>query len=226
VIYFQPRGHLWVRRAIENVAGRYGDNATGRWYDNFLRLRNLTKEEREGTISAAGVAEKGHLQAQLELADAIRRHVESIVQNALMHGDLTALEFRPESGEVSPVPAASWRIDGVQNEFRGNRDYRSPFKGVVFLEEAALDRLFAPHAEAQTAAGEGRLTEWLTALMRKAPNLPRAKSEVKAEAKESARLHFSGKGFDRAWAAAVKASGAHAWSKAGRKSRRQIQTAT
>lgn len=222
MIGFQPRGHLWIRRAIENIAGRYGDNATGRWYENFLRLRDLSKKEREGAISAAGIAEKGHLQAQLELADAIRRRVESIVHNALMHGDLTALEFRPDSGEVSPVPAASWRRDGVQNEFRGTRDYRSPFTGVVFLEEAALDRLFAPDAEAQTAAGEGRLAEWLTALMRKSPNHPQAKSEVKAEAKERARLHFSGRGFDRAWAAAVKASGAHAWRKAGRKSRRQI----
>lgn len=226
MIGFQPRGHLWVRRAIENIAGRYADNVVGRWHENHLRVRELGREQKEGTISAAEASEKEQLHAQLELAEIIRRRVENVVHSALMHGDLTALEFHPNTGELSPVPAASWRVDGAQNEFRGTRDYRSPFKGMVFLEVASLDRLFAPEAAAQTVAGERRLAEWLTALMRSLPNQPRAKSVVKVEAKEEARLSFSGKGFDRAWAEAVRASGASAWSRAGRKSQRQIKPPT
>ena len=67
-----------------------------------------------------------------------------------------------------------------------------------------------------TAAGENRLQVWLEAAMGASPNASPGKFVVQAQA-EAAGYVFSGAGFDRAWAAAVRATGAVAWSAAGAK---------
>jgi hypothetical protein len=68
-----------------------------------------------------------------------------------------------------------------------------------------------------TIANERKLVEWLTDLMRSTPNSSMSKAATKRAA-IAAGLDFSARAFDRAWATAVRQSGATRWSKPGRKS--------
>jgi chaperonin GroEL (HSP60 family) len=74
-----------------------------------------------------------------------------------------------------------------------------------------------------TIAQEIKLQNWLTAEMAAAPEEPRSKATMKAEA-EAAKLKFTGRGFARSWSFAVVASGAAAWSTPGPRSSRRIET--
>lgn len=67
-----------------------------------------------------------------------------------------------------------------------------------------------------TVAGENRLQAWLEAEMRASPHASPGKAEMQARADADKHV-VSGAGFRRAWAAAVKATGAVAWSTAGAK---------
>ena len=60
------------------------------------------------------------------------------------------------------------------------------------------------------------MTDWLTKRMQDQPHLPLAKSAARQRAAKDG-LHCSSRGFDRAWADAVKASGANKWSKPGKR---------
>jgi hypothetical protein len=60
-------------------------------------------------------------------------------------------------------------------------------------------------------ANEQRLTDWLTKRMQDQPYLPLTKSAARQPAAKGG-LRCSGRSFDRAWADAVKASGASKWS--------------
>jgi hypothetical protein len=72
-------------------------------------------------------------------------------------------------------------------------------------------------AARRTSARESELERWLAQQMRAAPNAPRSKPTMKEEA-NLAKLKFSERGFNRAWAKAVQRSGATCWSRPGRKS--------
>ncbi len=100
--------------------------------------------------------EKAELLAVMERAYTVQRRVAARVHHALMHGDMIAKELR-DNGEVVDVPAAKWRVDGVDNEFHCARDHRSPFTGTIFVREADLEKLFAGEQAARTVAGEKRL---------------------------------------------------------------------
>ena len=67
---------------------------------------------------------------------------------------------------------------------------------------------------AGTAAQEAELTKSLVSQMAAAPNAPRSKDAMK-EAARAPAMKFSGRAFERAWHAAVKESGASAWSNTG-----------
>ncbi|MER8654414.1 hypothetical protein [Mesorhizobium sp. M0847] len=69
-----------------------------------------------------------------------------------------------------------------------------------------------------TVADEKRCQKWLQEQMALTPaNNPRPKSLWEKEASELFKV--SGRGFDRAWANAIVATGAEAWGKAGAKSK-------
>jgi hypothetical protein len=177
-------------------------------------------------LSEESRLEKDRLAVLAEEAVTIRQRVVNRVHSALMHGDLVAQEHRSD-GEIVPIPAAWWRRDGIENEFQNARDYRSPFTGIVFLDVVALDQLFALDSTAQTAAGEDRLVDRLTNMMRAAPTAPRSKAEVAEELRGQPGIEVSDRGFVRAWNTAVKRSGATTWSAPGRKrSKRRIETPT
>ncbi len=76
---------------------------------------------------------------------------------------------------------------------------------------------------ASTIAAEKSIERWLAARMRESPETPVSKSLLKQQARD-AGLRFSERGFVRAHADAVKATGAVAWSAPGRKSTRRIDT--
>jgi hypothetical protein len=66
---------------------------------------------------------------------------------------------------------------------------------------------------------ETRLEVWLTEMMKANPGNPPGKAAI-VEAASLAGHKVSDRGFKRAWANAVKAADAPAWSEAGRKSKR------
>jgi hypothetical protein len=90
---------------------------------------------------------------------------------------------------------------------------------------AAEPATMAPeHAHgASTIAAERRLEAWLVEKMRANPDNPPGKAVIRREA-EAAGHVVSARAFLRAYANAVKAAGAPAWSAPGRKSKRRIET--
>lgn len=66
-------------------------------------------------------------------------------------------------------------------------------------------------------ASERRLEKWLTEAMTAEPSNPVSKPEMRQRAGREPGLSVSGRGFERAWAGAVKASGAVAWASPGRR---------
>lgn len=77
---------------------------------------------------------------------------------------------------------------------------------------------------ASTRGAETRLEEWLAQKMRASPSQPPGKENIKAEAEKAGHL-VSVRAFLRAYANAVKMTGAFEWSASGRKSKRRIDTA-
>ncbi len=75
---------------------------------------------------------------------------------------------------------------------------------------------------APTIAGERRLQEWLVGRMRASPDRSPGKPAVRQEARMAGHS-FSTRGFERAWATAVRTAGTPAWSAPGRKSPRRIE---
>jgi hypothetical protein len=80
-----------------------------------------------------------------------------------------------------------------------------------------------PAPVASTIAAERRLETWLVERMRADPDNPPGKAAIRREA-EAAGHVVSARAFLRAYASAVKAAGAPAWSAPGRKSKRRIET--
>jgi hypothetical protein len=111
--------------------------------------------------------------------------------------------------------------------------YRGPYYDRLHLRTSKVLALWPERAPpesdvstippASTAAQETSITKWLVLRMTAAPTVPRSKVTMK-EAARSAGVNFSGRAFERAWHAAVQESGASAWSKPGRKSKRRIDT--
>jgi hypothetical protein len=66
-------------------------------------------------------------------------------------------------------------------------------------------------------ASERRLEKWLTEAMKAEPSNPVSKPEMVQRAGREPGLSVSGRGFERAWASAVKASQAVAWASPGRR---------
>jgi hypothetical protein len=64
---------------------------------------------------------------------------------------------------------------------------------------------------------ENKMKTWLTTRMKNDPDNPVSKKTIRAEAVSSGIVDISERGFDRAYKNAVEASGAAAWSAAGRR---------
>jgi hypothetical protein len=186
---------------------------------------------------------------RLRQLEAIGRTIRSMrgaaasdIRSALAEGDLTAIVLF-DQGDDLPVNKSMWRAkDGLSKVWSGRISVKRPFavgptEGQALIKEAdytawvestdALQNASQDSAQssatAQTIAAETRMTRWLANKMRSDPAAPRSKQSVRAEASLSG-LPCSGRAYNRAWAAAVRDTGAVEWSKPGRKSSRRIDT--
>jgi hypothetical protein len=88
-------------------------------------------------------------------------------------------------------------------------------------DRAAADRDMSgtPPPSVTTVAGtvlaEKQMAEWLTRLMQREPSTPTRKKDALAAALKDGMREISERAFLRAWAAAVRHSGAHKWSVGG-----------
>lgn len=94
-------------------------------------------------------------------------------------------------------------------------DHAYRVRKAAALAEKVLTRHEA--RSAATAAGEVGLQKWLEAEMRASLEVSPGKDEMMRRAEERGHI-FSEEGFIRCWGLAIKATGASAWSKPGRKS--------
>lgn len=152
------------------------------------------------------------------------------LRQALGEGDLPA--FVLCCGERKPIPQGYWQSDQYRMTFLTGEvgwwlgphhlpiSMQAFVSGPVLIPESDFTAWLASLGRAATPAGtigaEGRLTDHLAQLMQAAPNAPRSKSAIRSELPpDLARV--SNRGFERAWTAAVKASGAVLWSASGRR---------
>jgi len=143
---------------------------------------------------------------------------------ALAGGGIEALGVHPEESVWASIPARDW-IDlrimqrGPYDEVRradGSIAYRD-----VRIEAATMRRQWRPETQALKTVHERRANEkaCLSALierMRKTPSDPVPKMELKP-----LFPGISARAFDRLYSQAVQQSGCLAWSKGGRRSRKQ-----
>lgn len=185
-------------------------------------------------------------QARYEAAEDAAR---ARLREALAEGDLVA-ELLPDTGQPYRMEDATpWRSTNGPTALRTGRmtlrngpGPKDGISGSVALDKGAFGAWLQPPSAppeaasagiagpkdaaaspASTAAAETRLTAWLVEQMRANPRHPPGKAAIRAEAEAAGHI-FSDRGFVRAFANAVTDSGAVAWSAAGRKSKRRIDT--
>ena len=91
-------------------------------------------------------------------------------------------------------------------------------------QPGAVDEEVVPSTAAQrTVAQQTALKNWLVAEMKRAPNAPRSKDDVRKAAAD-AKLECSERAFECCWGIAIVEADATAWSKPGRKLKRRIDT--
>jgi hypothetical protein len=153
------------------------------------------------------------------------------IHHALEKDQIAAWSATTHEPVPRPLPVATWSIfhfgfeekDGLLHVFTfrpsGSIDER-PLQDLRF--KSVEVRRYWPGAEPRaqpptTMGAQNECRRWLANEMNAAPDRPRPKSQVLAEAKKRfAKL--SGRGFERAWQAAISETGAEKWSKAGPRS--------
>lgn len=98
-------------------------------------------------------------------------------------------------------------------------DYEGPWFDEVRFDAEQVQALWKlPSGTARTIAAENNLERWLVARMKASPDHSPGKSLIKIEA-EAAGHSLGVRGFDRAWASAVKEANVPKWSAPGAKSK-------
>jgi hypothetical protein len=120
------------------------------------------------------------------------------------------------------IQSDGWATCGWDVTVQHWTDWDGPDWGDVRFRRDDIFKLWPPtrpadDAIAGTAAATTEVTEWLTVQMRNSPQSPRPKSVLKSEAVEAGLRRISDRSFDTAYGTAVRASGALAWSKGGRR---------
>jgi hypothetical protein len=156
------------------------------------------------------------------------------IQIALAAGEVRTWAHTTHDPVPRELPRETWAVYQLAIEERDGllriipvRATGSPSDEPVLLDlllgrEGVLHRWPDPEASTHprdlgTIASENACRLWLVDLMKTNPHNPRSKEAVRQEAKE--RFTNLGKrGFDRAWAAAIKETMAEKWSAPGRRS--------
>jgi hypothetical protein len=152
------------------------------------------------------------------------------IHDALLKDQIAAWSATTHEPVPRQLPAATWSIyvfayeekDGLLHlriirssgsiDERPLRDLR--FKSVEVRRHWPGAELIKPLT---TAAAQTECRRWLSSKMRAAPDRPRPKSQIQTEAMQRFP-NLSRRAFDRAWRDAISETGAHKWSKAGRRS--------
>lgn len=152
------------------------------------------------------------------------------VQDALVCGEVEASgntqhdpiarRLSPETFEVHPLTAEL--TNDVLRVFPlvpGAKVDEQAIFNVLINRSSVFQRWPAPddrEAAKSTIATENRTKAWLAGIMRAAPNVPRPKQQMFKEA--VSLFGISWQAFRRVWAAAIRDTNSHTWSKAGRRS--------
>ena len=151
------------------------------------------------------------------------------IRQALGDGRLTATALLP-NGTLHRIPAERWRTragDAAMTSGRmrmiltGRDEYETPDPSDVLLSADHFETWRRPNKQRpHTIGNETRLVARLTELMLAAPDTPRSRKKIKEELALE-KIPWSDRGFSRAWAKALQASGAIAWGMAGRRNSAQ-----
>jgi hypothetical protein len=159
------------------------------------------------------------IRAAIRRWQAVRQQVAEWCASAVLRS-----ATRPYAGGVpADLPAGDWNSEQFWHRFNECRMYpEDPFNlaskrptspaSYIFVARDDLDRLTAPRL---TAGAERRCQRWLENEMR---NSPTRRPQPRRDFWRDAQGQFRGlskRAFDRAWAKAVDATGATAWSAAG-----------
>lgn len=167
----------------------------GRWAPTETAISDLLSALRSGKLIAHGLFEGERTPHPIETA--LWSTFEIVVTQTMFAGHM----FLPTSG--TPVAIAQ-RIGPPQTRLL------SP------IVPAAKIRKLWPAAK-QTAAAAMRCQEYLLTEMNRSPDrAPKPKRELFADC-QARFAGVSGRGFERAWANAIKQTGAVGWAKAGRR---------
>lgn len=213
-----PNGPRMLRRLVLRLSGQHGRVISFREAAAMLRADMERLERDEQQIE----------QAKPELMKALRsgslpiwgkKDLPGRKENpAAQHERIDPAVFLDER-----VTFTDWDTVGPDLEHpTAHLKYHGPtFRDVKFYTSDVV-RLWPP--KPKPMATERTLTEWLISFMRTRESpLPKDKTK---EAATQARLTFSARGFNRAWAEAVGVTGKMDWSAGGRrKSERRIDTA-
>jgi hypothetical protein len=168
------------------------------------------------------------------------------IRTALAEGDLSSI-LLTDDGHETPISITKWRShNGLTGVATGRVSVQFPHSahmssGQALIKEAHFNdwmkstlgpepdfensspRKQAIATTAATIGKEKRLKDWLMQEMQARPEAPISKSEMQQKA-IACGYRSSVRGFERAWATALRESGATKWSAPGRKSRRRIDT--
>jgi hypothetical protein len=120
------------------------------------------------------------------------------------------------------IQSDGWATCGWDETAQHWADWDGPDWGDVRFRRDDVFKLWPPTRPAEdaiagTAAATTEVTNWLTVQMHNSPQSPRPKGVLKSEAAAAGLRRISDRSFDTAYGTAVRASGAFAWSKGGRR---------
>jgi hypothetical protein len=184
-----------TEQAIINIRG-------GRWGPTEAAIRDLLSKLRSGKLIAHGQFQGERIPHPIE--PAVWSNFEIVVRRMMF------------AGHMSPPTSGRSTITSRRPTIIAQR-MGSPHRRLLDITlPAAKVRKLWPAAK-RTAAAQTRCQEYLVTEMSRSPaRAPKPKRELLAEC----LAHFQGlseRGFERAWANAIKRTGAVGWSKAGRR---------
>lgn len=143
----------------------------------------------------------------------------SLVVTAIQKDDRRPVEI-PAREWAYLEHISSWPLDDDGLDFDHGIDSHNPqYRDMTFRRDEVC-RLWPRHPERkQTIAGERGCQSWLEDEMRQSTDSrPKSKGKYKAEGRR--RFNVAERAFERAWSNAIAATGAAAWSNAGRPSKK------
>jgi hypothetical protein len=177
-----------TEQAVTNISG-------GRWAPTKAAIRELLSALRSGKLIAHGTFEGEPSPHPIETA--VWSNFEVLDKPTMFPGHMSP----PTSGRSTII---AQRIGPPQTRLLG-----------ITVPAAKVRKLWP--AAKRTAAAETRCREYLiTEMERSLDRAPKPKSELLADCQARFR-GLSERGFERAWANAIRLIGAFGWSKAGRR---------